>query len=234
MLTIKRTASLLAVFLITGFLASCQDSPVSTEDVINLPSEKVSIESPEYQSDVQQESANFGVDITLENNSVTDRNSDAAPNDHANPVARANSVARKYLRILQSLELSEEQWVRIRHCFADYKECIESATARYRHARQELHQEFRAKVARIKAALENGDITPERARELYKECVEEYRAQTKRLAAAYHEAIANCLHNLKECIESVLNERQLARWRELLGGSDGGDDEGGRGTGTRG
>ena len=226
MFRFKLTAAFLAVFLIAGLWAGCHDIPVSVEDdSIELPSDKLSLEiSNELPEIIEQ-----GKELGLDEYKVTDRETDAA-NHGPRPVARANAVARKYLRILKSLELTDEQWIKIRHCFADYKECIESATKRYKNARRELYAEFKAKVERIKNALINGDITPERARELYKECVAEYRAKVKRLTKAYHEAIADCLHKLKRCIESVLNDRQLARWNELIG-DGGGNDDGDRGEG---
>lgn len=124
---------------------------------------------------------------------------------------------RDYLHILKHLQLSDRQWVAIRGCFDDYKHCTASATERYRNARRELFASFRESVARLRHAVENGDITPERAREIYRELVADYRSDAEELAAAYRRALHHCKEELEKCIKDHLTPEQLRRWNEKVG-----------------
>lgn len=125
------------------------------------------------------------------------------------------------VRILRQLNLTDSQWIAIRGCFNDYKECVRTAMARYRAAIQSEREELRAEVARLKAAVENGDLTPEEARAIYRRLMEGHRATARDLKEALRTALENCRVALIDCIKSHLTDEQLARWERLTGSGPG-------------
>ena len=122
---------------------------------------------------------------------------------------------RPYQRILAQLRLTEEQAAAIRVCFTEYRECVNSASTRYRTARTTSHETLKAGIARVRAALEAGDMTREEARAIIGELTETYRAEVARLNEALKAAVAACQTALEDCIKSNLTEEQLARWNRL-------------------
>lgn len=125
------------------------------------------------------------------------------------------------MRILRQLNLSDEQMRAIRACFQDYKECVRSATERYRAAVQNEREELRSELARLKNAVDNGDLTPEEARAIFRQLLEDHRATAQNLKAALRTALENCRTSLIDCIKSNLNDEQLAKWERLYGSGPG-------------
>lgn len=132
-------------------------------------------------------------------------------------LTRANDI----VRILRQLDLSDRQWAAIRGCFKDYNECVRSATARYRDAVQNEREELRSELARLKHAIENGDLTPEEARRIYRELLAEHRATAHDLKAALRAAIEHCRTALLDCIKGYLTDEQLVKWERLIGSGTG-------------
>lgn len=122
---------------------------------------------------------------------------------------------RPYQRILAQLHLTEEQTAAIRICFTEYRECVTSASTRYRAARTESHETLKAGLARVRAAVEGGTMTREEAGAAVKSLTEAYREQVKGLDTAFRAAIAACQTALEECIKGHLTEEQLVRWNRL-------------------
>ncbi len=132
--------------------------------------------------------------------------------DHGG-LTRGNDI----IRILRQLNLSDEQMTAIRGCFEDYKACVRSATERYRAAVQSEREELRSELARLKNAVDNGDLTPEEARAIFRQLLEDHRATARDLKAALRTALENCRAALIDCITSNLDADQLAKWERLFG-----------------
>ena len=122
-----------------------------------------------------------------------------------------------YKHILQQLGLSDEQKAAIKRCFDAYRDCVKSAAERYRTVRQEKHDALKDRIARVRAAVENGSMTAEEGRNLVKGFTEAYRNDIIEMNAAFKAAIEDCRTRLHDCIRGHLTAEQIAKWDELNG-----------------
>ena len=229
-------APLLGLLLTIGIYGSGDTATVIEPSDALFPSEKLTLSETDL-PELTFYGETFGFDAS---ESVDPNGRDAGANrggelrDNPNRERQAGpSKVDRIRRILGVLQLSDRQIAAVRRCFAQFEDCKESATTRARAVRAELHQELVTKLRRIRAALADGSITPARATELYRECIIEYGAKVRRLIKAHRAAIEECCKELITCIAGTLNDRQLARFRELLSqgdrngdGRDGGDRDG--------
>lgn len=123
-----------------------------------------------------------------------------------------------FMRVLRQLDLTRDQWLAVRGCFNDYKECVRTAMERYRAAVQGEREELRSEIVRLKTAIENGDLEPEEARAIYRQLLEGHRAAMRDLKEALRTALEDCRAALMDCIESNLTDEQLVKWERLMGG----------------
>jgi hypothetical protein len=123
-----------------------------------------------------------------------------------------------YIRILKQLHLTDEQWVAVRGCFHDYQECVRKVHARYQDAIKNLRDAFQADLARLKAAVAAGEISPEDARIKYRRIVEGYKMKAEDLKKGLRGALEECHKSLLDCIKHQLTAEQLARFEVLLKG----------------
>ncbi len=123
-----------------------------------------------------------------------------------------------YIRILKQLRLTDDQWVAVRGCFHDYQECVRKVHARYGDAIKGLREAFQSDLARLKAAVANGEISPEDARAKYRRIVEGYKMKADDLKKGLRGALEECRKSLLDCIKHQLNADQLARFEALLHG----------------
>lgn len=228
---IRRIGVPFFALLLTIGIAACGDNATGVEPTENIfPSEKLELSDTDL-PELDFYAGEFGFELeTSVGPNRGDRtsgnrgdNADGDPNRPGRPNA---DPLQRLVRILGALDLNERQSIAIRGCFEEYRECRESATKRARAVRQELHDELVAKLRRIRNAVQDGTITPERARELYRECISEYRGKVRRLIAAYHAALRDCYQNLIKCISGYLTDAQLEKFRELLGKGHDGDRDG--------
>ncbi len=256
MLTVKRYVSMIGALAVLALLAACSDAVVDSNDqgtvTTDDPYEVLKLDYDEVDGAAMDEvdvAASEMEDLLLNRvDRKDDRPNDRGRQDDKRPSDgrdRADDHRRphdrgpkdhlhhvSYSRIIRALELTDEQTESVKLCFEDLRECVSSANTRYVAAVKEQTEELRNAVERLRTAVDNGDMTPEEAREVLKGLVDDYRASVKELTEAYREAVKACHEAFEACVESILTPEQLEIWNEWKAsredhGGRGGDDDGG-------
>ncbi len=140
---------------------------------------------------------------------------DTLRRDPPRPDTTGHLVPNDYARIIRQLNLTPAQDSLIRLCFADYRQCTQSAATRYRTVRQEAFQRYRAALAEIITKVAAGELTREQARIALDRLNHAYRQQVAELENAYRNALRGCQNEFESCVKSHLTAAQILLWERL-------------------
>ncbi len=149
------------------------------------------------------------------------------PRGPRGPSGRGGSGARfgNHLgSILRNLGLTEEQRTQLHELMAGHRECVQEPLQAFREANQDLITAANEQRQAIMDALQNGDLTREKAREQLRELSESTREAIRNNPdnEPFKEAMCACKTANFDNVRAVLDETQQATWDAWVATLDGG------------